>query len=154
MQGFFQRIFPTKRLIFQSLGLLLCQSRLDENVDERFQSSKEVACSQTTCAIRLAQAFICPCSALVRVNFCPVTILSISELLRSLRHYLRAQSQGHHTIDRLEVRGVERGSARRSSLKGRERAIVSQTTIGTVSKVSLGKLLRVGVERIWAFLSA
>ena len=23
-----------------------------------------------------------------------------SEVLRSLRHYLRAQSQGHHTIDR------------------------------------------------------
>ena len=31
---------------------------------------------------------------------------------KSLRHYLRAQSQGHHTIDRLEERGVERGSAR------------------------------------------
>ena len=24
-----------------------------------------------------------------------------------LRHYLRAQSQGHHTIDRLEERGAE-----------------------------------------------
>ena len=34
-----------------------------------------------------------------------------SEMLRSSRHYLRAQSQGHHTIDRLEERGVERGSA-------------------------------------------
>ena len=44
-----------------------------------------------------------------------------TEVLRSLRHYLRAQSQGHHTVDRLEERGVERGSARRSSLKGRER---------------------------------
>ena len=29
-----------------------------------------------------------------------------SEVLRSLRHYLRAQSQGHHTIDCLEERGV------------------------------------------------
>ena len=36
-------------------------------------------------------------------------------------------------------RGLERGSARRSSLKGRERAIVSQTNIGTVSKATLGK---------------
>ena len=43
-----------------------------------------------------------------------------SELLRRLRHYLRAQSQGHHTIDRLEARGMERGRARRSSLKRRE----------------------------------
>ena len=71
-----------------------------------------------------------------------------SEVLRSLRHYLREQSQCRHTIDRLEERGVERGSARRSSLKGRERAIVSRTNIETVSKATLGKLLRDGVERI------
>ena len=48
------------------------------------------------------------------------------EMLRSLRHCLQAQSHGHHTIDRLEETGMERGSARRSSLKGRESAIVSQ----------------------------
>ena len=81
-------------------------------------------------------------------------LLGRSEVLRSLRHYPRAQSQGHHSIDRLEERGVERGSARRSSLKGRERAIVSQTNIGTVLKATLGKPLRDGVERIWAFLSS
>ena len=45
-------------------------------------------------------------------------LLEISEVLRSLRHYLRAQSQGHCTVDILEERGVERGSTRRSSLKG------------------------------------
>ena len=28
-------------------------------------------------------------------------LLGRSEVLRSLRHYLRAQIQGHHTIDRL-----------------------------------------------------
>ena len=39
-------------------------------------------------------------------------LLGRSEVVRSLRHYLLAQSQGHHTIDRLEERGVERGSAR------------------------------------------
>ena len=49
---------------------------------------------------------------------------------------------------------MERGSARRSSLKGRERAIVSQTDTGTVSKATLRKLLRDGVDRIWAFPSA
>ena len=59
-------------------------------------------------------------------------LLGRSEVLRSLRQYLRAQSHGHHTIDRLEETGVERGSARRSSLKGRERVIVNQTNIGTV----------------------
>ena len=71
-------------------------------------------------------------------------LLGRSEVLRSLRHYLRAQSQGHHTIDRQEERGVERRSARWSSLKGRERAIVNQTNIGTVSKATLGKLWETG----------
>ena len=67
------------------------------------------------------------------------------EVRRSSRHYLQAQSQGHHTIDRLETWGVERGNARRSSFKGRERANVNQTNTGTVSKATLGKLLRDGV---------
>ena len=61
-------------------------------------------------------------------------LLGRSEVLRSSRHYLRAQSHGHHTTDRLKESGVERGSVRCSSLKGRERVIVSQTNIGTVSK--------------------
>ena len=74
--------------------------------------------------------------------------LGRSEVLRSLRHYLQAQNQGHHTIDRLEERGRKIGSARQSSSKGRERAIVSQTNIGTVSKATSGKLLRDGVEHI------
>ena len=67
-------------------------------------------------------------------------LLGRPEVLRSLRHYMRAQIQGH--IDQLEERGVERGSARRSSLTGRERAIVSQTNTGIVSKATLGKHLR------------
>ena len=82
------------------------------------------------------------------------SLLGGPEVLRSFRHYLRAQTQGHHTIGCLEERGVVRGCARRSSLKGRERDIVSGTNIGNVSKATLGKLLRDGVERIWAFLSA
>ena len=60
-------------------------------------------------------------------------LLEISEVLRSLRHYLRAQSQGHCTVDILEERGVERGSTRRSSLKGRGRAILKQMNIKTVA---------------------
>ena len=78
--------------------------------------------------------------------------LGRSEVVRSLRHSLRAQNQGHHTIDRLEEGGVERGSAQRPSLRGRERAIVNQ--MGTVSKETSGKLPRDGVERIWAFPSS
>ena len=34
-----------------------------------------------------------------------------------------------------------------------QRAIVNQMNTGTVSKATLGKLLRDGVEHIWAFLS-
>ena len=76
-------------------------------------------------------------------------LLRRSQMLRSLRHYPLAQSQGHHTIDRLEEKVVEKGSAGRSSLRGRERAIVNQTNVGTVSKATLEKLWRAGVERIW-----
>ena len=71
-----------------------------------------------------------------------------SEELRSLRHYLRAQSQELRTVGHLEVRGVERGSARLSFLKGRETTTISQTNTGTVSAATLGKLVRDGVERI------
>ena len=56
--------------------------------------------------------------------------------------------------DDLEERSVERGSTKRSSLRDRERAIVSQTNTGTVSTATLGKLLTDGMERIWAFPSA
>ena len=69
----------------------------------------------------------------------PPQVACVSEVLRTLRHDPRAQSQGHHTVGRLEERGVDRGSSRRPSLKGRERAIVNQTNIGTVSKATLGE---------------
>ena len=81
--------------------------------------------------------------------------LGRSEALRCLRHYLRAQSQGHHTVGRMKERGVERGSARRSDLNERERTIVNQTNTGTVFKGNVGKTPeRERVERIWAFRSA
>jgi len=73
------------------------------------------------------------------------SLLGRAEVLRSLRHYLQAQSQKHHSIGRLEERGVEAGSDRRFSLKGRESAIVSQTNKQTISKATLGKLLKDGM---------
>ena len=78
--------------------------------------------------------------------------LERSEVLKRMRHYLWAQSQGHHYL--LEERGMERGSARRSSLKGWERATINPTNIVTISKAMLRKLLRDGVECTWAFASA
>ena len=79
--------------------------------------------------------------------------LGRSEVLRSLRHYLRARHE-HHTIARSEERGVNRSSARRSSVKRRVKAIVSKTNLRTASKAMLGKLLRDGMERLWAFPGA
>ena len=39
-------------------------------------------------------------------------LLGRPEVLRSLRHYQQAQSQGHHNVDCLQETGAERGSAR------------------------------------------
>ena len=75
-------------------------------------------------------------------------LLGRSKVLRSLKHYLRGQSKGHHTIDRLGKRVMEKASARRSSLKGREKTIFNQTNIGSVSKATLRKLLTNEMERI------
>ena len=52
-----------------------------------------------------------------RLGLSKATVTSVlhlrkSEVLRSLRHYMQTQSQGHHTTDHLEERGVERGRAR------------------------------------------
>ena len=60
-------------------------------------------------------------------------------VLRNLRHYLRAQNQGHHTIDRLAEKRVERGSAQRSSLRGRKRAIANQTKQWNCFKGNIGE---------------
>ena len=111
------------------VGVLLftCQSKLYREMTERLDLQTKHA--TITSGLRLGR----------------------SKVLRSLRHYLRAQSQGNHTIDRLEERGVERGSAGQFSSKRRLRAIVNQTKIGTASKATLGNLPRDGVERIWAF---
>ena len=81
--------------------------------------------------------------------------LGRSEALMSLRHYLQVQSQGRHTIDRLEERGVERGSARRSSLKGRDEGHRQSDEHSNCFKGNVGETSeRDGVERIWAFPSA
>ena len=79
--------------------------------------------------------------------------LGRSEVLRGLRRQLKtiAEAEVHHTVDRLQERGVQRGSGRKSELKGRERGIVNQTNIGTVSRATVRRLLRDGTERIWAF---
>ena len=80
--------------------------------------------------------------------------LGRAEVLRGLRNFLSTDKPEHHSTDRLEERGVEKGSGRHSTLQGRERSVFNQTNIGTVSRATLGRLLRDGAERVWAFPSA
>ena len=72
-----------------------------------------------------------------------LTRLGGSEVLRSLRHYLRAGTKPRTvtTIDRVDL-GERRRSVRRSFLKERERTFVNQTSIGTVLKATSEKLPR------------
>ena len=79
--------------------------------------------------------------------------LGRAEVLRGLRNFLSTDKPEHHSIDRLKERAVEKGSGRHSTLQGRERSVFNQTNIGTVSRVTLGRLLRDGAERVWAFPS-
>ena len=80
--------------------------------------------------------------------------LGRAEVLRGLRNFLSTDKPEHHSIDRLKERGVEKGSGRHSTLQGRKRSVFNQTNIGTVSRATLGRLLRDGAERVWAFPSA
>ena len=89
-----------------------------------------------------------------KANLTSGSLVGRAEMLRSLRYYLQTQSQGHHSIDHLEERGVDAGSARRFSLKGRERAIVCQTNKQTISKTTLGKRLRDGVMMVMILMVA
>ena len=81
--------------------------------------------------------------------------LGRAEVLRDLRNFLNMDRPGHHSIDRLKERDhKEKGSGRQSTLQGRERSVFNQANIGTVSRATLGRLLRDGAERVWAFPSA
>ena len=80
--------------------------------------------------------------------------LGRAEVLRGLRNFLNTDRPEHHSIDHLKERGVEKGSGRHSTLQGRERSVFNQANIGTVSRATLGRLLRDRAERVWAFPSA
>ena len=67
------------------------------------------------------QCMLCPRHAGVKENDKPdrltgkaattsVFHLGMSEVLTSLRHFLREQSQGHHTMDCVEDRGITYGT--------------------------------------------
>ena len=77
-----------------------------------------------------------------------------SEVLRSLRHYLQAQSQRHHTINCLEKQSMKKSKRLTIFLERQERTIVNQTDTVTVSKAMLGTFLRDRVECIRAVPSA
>ena len=62
-----------------------------------------------------------------------------AEVLRDLRNFLNMHRLEHHSIN---------------GLKERERPVFNQKKIGTVSRATMGRLLRDGVECVWAFPSA
>ena len=70
--------------------------------------------------------------------------LGRAEVLRGLRNFINTDKPEHHSIDRLKERGVGKGSGRHSILLGRERSVFNQANIGTVSRATLGRLLRDG----------
>ena len=80
--------------------------------------------------------------------------LGRAEVLRGLRNFLNMDRPEYHSIDHLKERGVEKGSSRHSTLQGLERSEYYQANIRTVSRATLGRLLRDGTERVWAFPSA
>ena len=77
--------------------------------------------------------------------------LGRAEVLRGLRNFLNTDRPEHQSTDRLKERGVEKGSGRHSSLQGQEQCV--QPNLGTVSRTTLWRLLRDGVEHVWAFPS-
>ena len=75
-------------------------------------------------------------------------------MLGDLRNFLNTDRLEHHNTDHPNERGMEKGSGRHSTYGGRERSVFHKTNIGTVLRATLRRLLRVGAERVWAFLSA
>ena len=80
--------------------------------------------------------------------------LGREEVLRGLRKFLNMDRPEHHSIDRPKERGVEKESDRHSTLQGRDRSVFNQANICTVSRATLGRLLRDRAKRVWAFPSA
>ena len=75
------------------------------------------------------------------------------EVLWGLRNFLNIDRPKHHITDYLKERGMEKGSGRHSNLRGRERPVLIQANIDTVSRATLGRLLRDKAERVWVFPS-
>ena len=81
--------------------------------------------------------------------------LGRSGVLRSLRHFLQTQNQGHHIINHLEERGVERGSTWRPFVwKDKKELWSVRPTSGLFQGQRLCKYLRNRVEHMWVFLRA
>ena len=82
--------------------------------------------------------------------------LGKAEVLSGLGNFLNMDRPEHDSIDRLKERGIVKGSGRHSTFLGLKRSVFNETNIGTVSRATLGlgRLLRGGTERVWAFTSA
>ena len=79
--------------------------------------------------------------------------LSRAKVLRGLRNFLNMDRPEHHSINCLKTRGLEKGSGWHSTFWGQERSMFNQTNIGIVSRATLRRQLRDGVEHIIMGLS-
>ena len=75
------------------------------------------------------------------------------EVHGDLRNCLYMDRPEHHCVGHLKERGVEKRSDWHSNPQGREWSVFNSTNIGTVSRATLGTLLRDGLEHVWDFLS-
>ena len=75
--------------------------------------------------------------------------LGSAEVLRGLRNFLNMDRSEYHSINNLRERGVEKGSVRQSTFRGRERPVFNQTDIGTVSESLFVGLQQESISQEW-----
>ena len=77
--------------------------------------------------------------------------LGRADVLRGLRDSLNMDRPEHHSIVLPEGKRSGERKPPTSILQGRERPVFNQANIDTVLRATLGRLLRDGAERVWAF---
>ena len=77
-----------------------------------------------------------------------------ADKLQQIHNYRQPKQMHAYSTDRLKGRGVEKVSGPHSTLQGLELSVFYQANIETVSRATLGRLLRDGAERVWGFPSA
>ena len=103
-----------------------------------------MSCRLKSCSVFFRSCntmLILPCTVMWRV------VLSVVPCFGGLKNFLNRDGPGHHSIDRPQLRRVEKGRGRRSILL-RSETICAQPSTGNVSSATSGRLLRDRTERV------